>query len=45
MNEIWYVEDYMSKLVLGNRYFSDKKSAVKYRNDLGYGLVKSYPVE
>jgi len=45
MMEIWYVEDFMSKQVIGNRYYSDKEAAVKFRNRLGYGLVKSYSVE
>ena len=42
MTEIWYVEDFMSKQVLGNRYYSEKDAAVKYRNELGYGLVTRY---
>ena len=45
MTEIWYVEDFMNKQVLGNRYYSEKDAAVKYRNELGYGLVKRWQVQ
>lgn len=45
MTEIWYVEDFMNKQVLGNRYYSEKDAAVKYRDKLGYGLVKSLEMQ
>ncbi len=41
MNEIYWVEDGMSKGVLDNRYYSTKEEAVARRNEIGYGLVKS----
>lgn len=45
MIEIWWVEDYLSGKVLENKHYSDKAEAVKARNRLGYGLVKSYKIE
>ena len=44
MIEIWYVEDYLSKEVLENRYFSSHEEATCWRNKLEYGLVKRLEV-
>jgi len=40
MFDMWFVEDFLSGKVLGDRYFSDKIFAVAYRNQLGYGFVR-----
>lgn len=42
MIEIWFVEDYLSGKVLENKHYSNKAEAVKARDRLGYGLVKSH---
>lgn len=45
MTEIWWVEDFLSGEVLENRYYSEKQEAVDRRNELGYGIVKSFELQ
>ena len=44
MTKIWFVRDYLSGGAIDNIYFSTKAEAVKFRNDLEYGIVTSYAV-
>lgn len=42
MFKIWFVEDYLSGEVIDSRFYSEHQEAVDRRNELGYGVVKSY---
>ena len=45
MGRIWWVEDFLSGQVIENKYYSEKAEAVARRNELGYGMVKSWEVK
>lgn len=42
MTRIFWVEDFMSGEVMENKYYSTREEATTRRNELGYGLVKSW---
>ncbi len=45
MTEIFWVEDYMSGEVMEHRYYSTREEAATQRNELGYGLVRSFELQ
>ncbi len=45
MTEIFWVEDYMSGEVMEHRYYPTREEAATRRNELGYGLVKSFELQ
>ena len=42
MIEIFWVEDYLSGETLEGMYYSTREEATARRNELGYGIVKSW---
>ncbi len=45
MTEIFWIEDYLSGIVLENKYYSTHAEAATRRNELGYGLVRSLELQ
>jgi len=45
MTEIFWVEDFLSGNVLENKYYSTRAEATIRRNEIGYGLVKSFELQ
>jgi hypothetical protein len=42
MIELFWVEDFLSGEVLEHHYYSTREEATTRRNELGYGIVKSF---
>jgi len=40
--KIFWVEDFLSREVIENKYYSTREEAAARRNELGYGLVKEW---
>ncbi len=45
MTEIFWVEDFMSGEVLEHQYYQTRKLAATRRNELGFGIVKSFELQ
>ena len=45
MTEIFWIEDYMSGEIMEHRYYQTREEAATRRNELGYGLVKSFELQ
>ena len=42
MTEIFWIEDFMSGKVMEHQYYQTRAKAAARRNELGYGIVKSF---
>jgi len=45
MTEIFWVEDFLSGEVIDDKYYSTREEAAARRNEMWYGIVKSFELQ
>ena len=45
MTEIFWIEDSLGGEVLENKYYSTRNEATARRNEMGYGIIKSFELQ